>query len=201
MKSESGSASPKTGLRERKKAKMRVAIQQHALRLFRERGYDRTTIEQVAEAAEISPATFFHYFPTKEDVVVYDVLDPIFIDALREQPPELGPLDAMRNAMRSALGRLGDGDLKELREREKLMRTVPELRARMLDDILRAVQSIMELIAERIGRPADDVGVRIFVGAVVGALTAVWFTATDPWEADSLERVDTVLSQLQTCLP
>ena len=82
---------PKPGLRERKKAKTRAAIQEVALRLFERQGYEATTIEQIAEAAEVSPSTFFRYFGSKEDVVVYDALDPILIEAWRKQPRRLGP--------------------------------------------------------------------------------------------------------------
>jgi AcrR family transcriptional regulator len=74
---------PRPGLRERKKAKTRAAIQEQAMRLFRERGYEATTVEQIAEAAEVSPSTFFRYFPTKEAVVMYDVLDQILIEAFQ----------------------------------------------------------------------------------------------------------------------
>ena len=72
------------GLRDRKKQKTRWSIQEHALRLFQEHGYDQTTVDQIAAAAEISPSTFFRYFKTKEDVVVQDEYDR------PARPPSLG---------------------------------------------------------------------------------------------------------------
>src|ERR1700752_5525363 len=87
-----------SGLRERKKARTRAAIREHALRLFREQGYSSTTIEQIADAAEVSPATFFRYFPTQEDVVLQDDLDIITVEALNAQPPGLSPIAAFRAA-------------------------------------------------------------------------------------------------------
>ena len=87
---------PRLGLRERKKAKTRALIQEHALRLFREQGYDATSVEQIAEAAEVSPSTVFRYFPTKPDLVIYDDLDERMIEAFRAQPPELNALQALR---------------------------------------------------------------------------------------------------------
>lgn len=65
------------GLRERKKAKTRAAIQHEALRLFREQGYDETKIEQIAAAVEVSESTIYRYFPTKEDLVLWDEFDPL----------------------------------------------------------------------------------------------------------------------------
>ena len=65
------------GLRERKKLKTRESIQREAMRLFAKQGYEESTIEQIAAAVEISPSTFFNYFPTKEDVVLYDAYDRV----------------------------------------------------------------------------------------------------------------------------
>src|SRR5215472_10237202 len=125
---------PAQGLRERKKAKTRAAVQRHALRLFKEQGYDNTTVEQIADVAEISPSTFFRYFPTKEDVVLYDALDPLLFAAFEDQPAALGPIQALRGAMHAVFGSLSAEEMAEQRERAALMLAVPELRRRMLDE-------------------------------------------------------------------
>src|SRR5579864_3778298 len=104
---------PAPGLRERKKAKTRAAIQRHALRLFRERGYAATTVEQIAAAVEISPSTFFRYFPTKEDVVLYDDVDPLLFAAFEAQPADLSPIQAMRGASREVVTRLPAGEMEK----------------------------------------------------------------------------------------
>ena len=77
------------GLRERKKLRTRRAIAGAALRLFAERGYEETTISDIAAAAEVSPRTFFSYFPSKEDVVFAE-MDERLADVragLAERPP------------------------------------------------------------------------------------------------------------------
>src|SRR5215211_8796446 len=91
---------PEAGLRERKKARTRAEIQRQALRLFRERGYEATTVSQIAEASEVSESTFFRYFPTKEDVVLWDEFDPPIFEAFGTQPAELGLIRALRYAIR-----------------------------------------------------------------------------------------------------
>ena len=88
-----------TGLRERKKQKTREAIQREALRLFQAQGYEATTVEQIAAAAEISPSTFFNYFPTKEDVVLYDSYDPVMLSILAARPSVEPPNFSLLNAL------------------------------------------------------------------------------------------------------
>src|SRR5664279_385500 len=130
-------AIPRLGLRERKKVRTRAMIQDHALRLFREQGYEATSVEQIADAAEVSPSTIFRYFPTKPDLVIYDDLDDRLIEAFRAQPPELNALGALRASFRSGFGATMGAELVVQRERELLLRSVPELRSAMLDELTR----------------------------------------------------------------
>ena len=142
------------GLRERKKARTRAAIREHALRLFREQGYTATTVEQIAAAAEVSPATFFRYFPTKEDVVLQDDFDLVTMETLEAQPPGLGPIAAFRAAAAQVLqqhDRRGPG---EVRAGHELIAQVPEIRARALDEFARTIDQIATPLAARAGRSA-----------------------------------------------
>ena len=82
-----GSEVPRLGLRERKKARTKAEIQRQALRLFHEQGYAETSVEQIAAAAEVSPSTFFRYYPTKDDVVLADFMDHRTMELLVDAPP------------------------------------------------------------------------------------------------------------------
>src|SRR5439155_13242134 len=125
----SSPADARPGLRERKKAKTRAAIREHALRLFLEQGYAETTVEQIAEAAEVSPSTFFRYFPTKEEAVLADDVDPIAFAAFQAQPKEMTVVQALRATLRDVTTQLSSEDWETERKRGELMRKVPELRA------------------------------------------------------------------------
>jgi len=118
------------GLRERKKQKTRWAIQEHALRLFAQQGYDATTVEQIAEAAEISPSTFFRYFKTKEDLVVEDRYDDMMLAVIEATPPEVGPFETLRRAMVDAMGELDAAEEQQILLRMKLTFSVLQVRAR-----------------------------------------------------------------------
>ena len=149
------------GLRERKKAKTRASIREHALRLFREQGYAATRVEQIAEAAEVSPATFYRYFPTKEDVVLQDDMDVLTLEALEAQPAGLSPLAAVRGAVVSALAGFTQEERERFKQTTELTMAVPEIRARALDVFARSIDIIASVLALRAGRKADDTVVAI----------------------------------------
>jgi AcrR family transcriptional regulator len=192
-------------LRERKKARTRAAIRQHALRLFREHGYQATTVEQIAAAAEVSPSTFFRYFPTKEDVVLRDDLDTRMLEAFSRQPPGLAPIPAIRAATEEALTSFSDDEMAQIRETTELTLGVPEIRARAMDEFTRTMDVIAEAVAKRADRSPSDLAVRALAGAVVGVIMSV----TMPWKdrsyqsgaSDMFNRIDEALALLEAGLP
>jgi len=193
------------GLRERKKARTRASIREHALRLFREQGYQGTTVEQIAAAAEVSPSTFFRYFPTKEDLVLQDDMDTRMIEALERQPAGLSPITAVRGATREVLASYTAADLDLIRETTALTMTVPEVRARAVDELARTIGVIAEAVAKRAGRLPDDLAVRTMAGAIIGVIMSI----TLPWEGwsdrqdvgDTFQRIDEALALLEAGLP
>jgi AcrR family transcriptional regulator len=189
-------------LRERKKVKTRRTIQEHALRLFAEQGYDATTIEQIAEVSEVSPSTFFRYFPTKEDVVITDEYDPVMATVYLAQPAELTPLEALRRTAVEMLGEMKGDEYERLIARARLMNETPALRARQYNEMEKTYAWIGEATAQRLGRPADDPEVRIFAQSVLGALTAaslLWLE--NPQETKLVDIADRALTFLAAGFP
>jgi AcrR family transcriptional regulator len=199
--SEAPAAGRPAGLRERKKARTRAAIREHALRLFREQGYQATTVEQIAEAAEVSPSTFFRYFPTKEDVVLQDDFDLITVEAFEAQPAGMSVIAAYRGAAAQMYNSLSPEELARFRESIELTLTIPEVRARALDEFAQAIDVTAQAIARRTGRAPDDPAVRNVAGALVGVV----MSATMPWSSqpaeDMFERIDAGLAHLEAGLP
>ncbi|MFX0580409.1 TetR family transcriptional regulator [Nocardia nepalensis] len=174
------------GLRERKKERTRRTIREEAFRLFREQGYNETTIEQIAAAAEVSPSTFFRYFPTKEQLVLADDLDPLMIDALRAQPRDVPPLTAFRNAAAGVFAKLPAAELAFEQERQALLYHVPELRAAIGLELERSIDLMAGLLAEHMGRDPDDFEIRVTAGAIAGA--ALGIATISPLNAENLNR-------------
>jgi AcrR family transcriptional regulator len=194
------SSGPTLGLRERKKARTRAAIQTHALRLFRDQGYDATTVQQIIEEAEVSESTFFRYFPTKSDVVLTDDFDPLIVEAFLGQPPQVRPVPALRAAFAAVFERLSDQEVSDQQQRMQLVLAVPELRASMLDQLASAMHLLSAVLAERTGRQPDDMAVLTVAGAVVGAVIAVTFAMGEVSTANFAARLDEAMGHLETGL-
>ncbi|MFI5958088.1 TetR family transcriptional regulator [Cryptosporangium sp. NPDC051539] len=188
---------PTLGLRERKKARTRATIQAHALRLFRDQGYQATTVEQIITAAEVSETTFFRYFPTKEDVVLHDDFDPGIADSLLRQPADLSPVAAVRRALQAHFDRRSPAEVDDMRQRLTLVVAEPALRAAMLDQYTQALRLIAGVLADRAGRPGTDLAVRTVAGAVVGTLMASLEAWADDQSADLAAVVDEALDHLE----
>ncbi|WP_280263732.1 TetR family transcriptional regulator [Nocardia wallacei] len=163
----------------------RRTIRTEAFRLFRDQGNNETTVEQIADAAEVSPSTFFRYFPSKEELVLADDLDPVMIEALGRQPKDLSMLEAFRDAAIATFTSLGDEEWEFERQRTELIRTVPELRGALAREFDRSVRLVADLTAERTRRSPEDIEVRAFAGALIGAAQASLLDR-DPFDRESI---------------
>ncbi|MDP9369757.1 MAG: TetR family transcriptional regulator [Chloroflexota bacterium] len=158
-------------LRERNRERTEQEIEAAAMALFAERGFDGTTVEQIAAAAGVSPRTFFRYFPTKEDVVFRDHATAVALlrEALAETDPNEPPLRRVRRAvlMVQAPGRHPDLEV----ARARLVSEVPALRACLYGLAEEFEAAVAEALAEDLGQDDDALArAAIITGAVFGAL-------------------------------
>jgi AcrR family transcriptional regulator len=140
------------GLRDRKKVQTREAIRREAMRLIKENGYANTTVEQIAEAAEVSPSTFFRYFPSKEMVLMANDLDLVTIEALGQQPADMPSLQAFRRALEITIATLSEDEWRFERARLRMVLSIPELKAAQFDEYRRTVARLTEADCRRTGR-------------------------------------------------
>jgi AcrR family transcriptional regulator len=189
------------GLRERKKLKTRGALQKEAMRLFLKKGFEATTIEEIAEAVEVSPSTFFNYFSSKEDLVLQDDLDPMMIAAFNAQPAELSPIAALRTSMNSMFSALTPEQEAMLQQRMALVQRDPDVRAAMLNQFAGMVDQVAEVLAVRVGRSAADFAVRNLAGALIGVLMSSLLAAAADPKADLIQLADAAMAHLEAGLP
>lgn len=161
------------GLRERKKQRTRRTIAEAALRLFAERGYEETTIADIAAAADVSPRTFFSYFPSKEDVVFAEMDERLaeVRSRIAECPTGETPLQTMRriviDLMHAMAAQGGDYGAVPIR----LVLDRPSLQARALTRIQDAEQEVVARLQE-LCPELDEVSSVVIAGATVGGLRA-----------------------------
>ncbi|WP_449334229.1 TetR/AcrR family transcriptional regulator [Streptomyces kebangsaanensis] len=193
---------PPMGLRERKKLKTRQAIRSATYTLVEEQGYDATTIEQIADRAEVSPSTVFRYFPTKEDIVLTDEYDEILLEELRARPADEPWMDSLRHVMHKALA-LGMTEEPEVsRLRARLGVEVPAVRARMVESMSAAGLLIRQAVADRTGLDQDGLEVRVFAMSLMGGLMEVsLYWAENGCEGELSDLMDRAMDVLEHGLP
>jgi len=172
--------------RERKKAQTRRSIQEHALRLFAQQGYDATTVKQIAAAAGVSHMTFFRNFPTKEDVALSDDYDPMIEQLITARPADESVVDSVQAAIAEAFRLVYAGDRATILERVQLMMSAPALQARLWENQLGTQQMFERALR---GRGADPFEVRVLAGACLAALTTAiiaWAESPDTTELPTL---------------
>ena len=174
----------------------RQRLQDHALRLFGERGFDDVTVDEVARAAGVSHMTFFRHFPTKESVVLDDPYDPVIGVAVARQALELPALQRVRLGVMAAWESLDQPDGETTRIRVRLAAAHPALRARIWENNHSTEEMIVEALT---GTGVPILEARVAAGAVLGALTAALFDWAQDEEAGTLgDRVRRALRQLDT---
>jgi AcrR family transcriptional regulator len=159
------------GLREVKAARTRRRMVGVAVELFLEQGYDDTTMEQIAEHAEVGTTTLYRYFPTK-DLLLLDRLvgGPGLGERLRDRPSDEPVDQALAATLRAAAADFDAPDLR-ITEIRRLVDVTPVARARLWDFHLSARVRLEGALAERLDLPADDLSVRLTAAFTLELLT------------------------------
>jgi AcrR family transcriptional regulator len=160
----------KLGLRERKKQQTRERIARVALRLFAERGYDETTLADIANAAEVAPRTIFAYFESKEDIVLCNEVS--FLDTLKrkldERPPGATTVDALREFLSTMEPPDEEGTL-----RKQILKSNPALQMSVRARHARLEPMLAESIAKDLGAGPDDIRSLLIAASMTAAFTSV----------------------------
>jgi AcrR family transcriptional regulator len=200
-----------TGLRARKKQRTRDALVRVALELFTTQGYERTTVDEIVDAVEVSQRTFFRYFASKEEVAfaVQEVMEAHYVAALRGRPAAEAPFEALRNAVFESWDGIGEA-VEEMIPLDLHMRSfqmiesTPALLAAHMRRSTVMEEALARLIAEREGLDVDtDPRPRVAVAAFSGVMRAtgrLWGQGQDPSMEAIRSLTETFLDQLGPAL-
>jgi AcrR family transcriptional regulator len=173
---------------------MRRTIQAQALRLFADKGFQATTIEEIAAAAEMAPRTFFRYFPTKEEVVFWAEYPPMLAGFVAARPDDEPALEALHHGIVEGLAAIWDQDEERERmlERLRLAFRTPALHPRMRQQQAHWAAELAKILAHRLSARPDNLEVRIIAAAVAAA---VW-VAAEEWQAqDGRQELGALMDQ------
>lgn len=153
-------------------------VQAAALDLVEARGYDAVTIEEIAAAADSSPASVYRNFGSKERILLWDDYDPMLLEGIAHRLASAPPLDAVRDALVEALDRIYDEDRARILRRSRLTTTHPALIAAGAADQLALARAIADVLAA--ARPKQD---RLIADVLAGAIVGVLVAALTHWAA------------------
>jgi AcrR family transcriptional regulator len=169
------------GRRERKKQLTRQALVGSAVRLFTERGFDATSVADIADAADVSTRTFFLHFPTKEDVLLADAGTRIDLAvlAIDQRSPDASVRATLTEAISRMIANTATGDLPNglAALRATLVVTTPSVQARVLHTMFTAQSRIAEALHRAYPDRLDEITAATVVGAVMGAVSAAAVTS------------------------
>jgi AcrR family transcriptional regulator len=183
--------------RARKKAATKLAIQEHALRLFVEKGYEATTVDEIAAAAGVSHMTFFRYFPRKEEVVEYDEYDPLLEELIAARPSDEPPLVVLHNAIRAGLEKILSTDREALQVRTRLVLRNPVLRSRnvVAQDATRNL--FANALACRAGLAEPDLAATVQASAALDAVGVAMMAWAEGDDTDPVAVIDEAFAALE----
>jgi AcrR family transcriptional regulator len=163
------------GVRERRRVQTRNSIQEHAMRLFLERGFDATTVSDVAAAADVSSMTVFRHFPTKEDLVLADEYDHRIVDLIGSQPSGGSLLRRIGRGLCQGVSGLSTGEREMLLGRLRLIMSTPGLRSRRWDNQYATQRAIVAALR------SEDAHTDFVLEVSVGACLSAAGTAVIHW--------------------
>jgi AcrR family transcriptional regulator len=172
-------------LREKKRDQVRTHLEDTAAELFKAKGFDETTVAEIAAAAEVSPRTFFRYFPTKEDVIFGEAASALadLRSYVRQAPKGASDYEALKRAL-IEFGQLLQGQKSRTLTAIQLMATSPALAAKRGDVIGKWLQELAQELSERPGRSRSRLRTRLLVSTAFGAFLA----GIDEWRLEGGKR-------------
>jgi AcrR family transcriptional regulator len=158
------------GLRERKKWQTRQAIRREALRLFTEQGFADTTVEQIADAADVSPRTFYRYFGVKEAVLISADHSPLIVAAFIAAPRDLTPVAAYQRAVSQVFASLSDEDRAADLIGQRLLYETPGAHGLIYAEFIKLIDLITDALQQRLDEPTPEADRRVMAGAIAGVI-------------------------------
>jgi AcrR family transcriptional regulator len=179
-------------LRRRRRLRTKAQLQDEAIALFTWKGYEQTSVEDIAHAAAISPRTFYRYFACKEDVVLWDEYDEFSADELWNANEGEDPYTLMVRRLRELTEQLYHQDPKRLLLRTRLCYTVPAIRARFVNQQLDMLGPYYAQLAEATGVKSDDLQLLVPLAAAFAAM----LVAMERWQRnDGREDLTTLVDE------